>query len=77
MFNAGTMFVVPWEEDWTMPNSLEELIIAAKHVDISREERENQRRSFAYGNTHFENPDISKATIDRAAEQLKSSDAEN
>jgi hypothetical protein len=71
------MIGVPWEDAGTMPDDLEQLIIAAKHVEVSLEERESQRRSFAYGNTHFENPNVSKATIDHAAELLKSSDAEN
>ncbi len=34
------------------------------------EEREAQRRSFAFGNTHFENPLITRDMIDRAAERL-------
>jgi hypothetical protein len=33
-------------------------------------DREAQRRSFAYGNTHIENERITRATIDQAAEAL-------
>ena len=33
-------------------------------------EREAQRRSFAYGNTHIGNPRITRETVDQAAEAL-------
>ncbi len=38
---------------------------------MSPEEKEAQRRSFAYGNTHLSNPNITRETVDRAAERLK------
>ena len=41
------------------------------------EEREIQRRSFAYGNTHFENEFVSREMIDHAAEELKSATLDN
>jgi hypothetical protein len=37
---------------------------------MTADEREQQRRSFAYGNTKIENDRITKATIDRAARDL-------
>jgi tRNA/tmRNA/rRNA uracil-C5-methylase (TrmA/RlmC/RlmD family) len=33
-------------------------------------EREEQRRSFAYGNTHIGNPRITRTMVDEAAEDL-------
>ncbi|MFC7053491.1 hypothetical protein ACFQI3_12410 [Hansschlegelia quercus] len=53
-----------------MPKALEELIRAAKQITPSAEQRERQRRSFAFGNTHFENSLITREMIDREAEKL-------
>ena len=39
--------------------------------DEVEREREEQRRSFAYGNTSLENPSITRAMVDEAAERLK------
>ena len=50
---------------------LDELIQAARKVTMTDAEREQQRRSFAYGNTHFENERITRETVDRAAARLK------
>ncbi|HNO64934.1 MAG TPA: hypothetical protein PKK39_01165 [Tepidiformaceae bacterium] len=51
-------------------DDLDQLLAAARKVRMTPEERERQRRSFAYGNTHAENEKISRSTIDRAAERL-------
>lgn len=50
---------------------LQTLLQAASLRKITVSEQEEQRRSFAYGNTHFENLLITPETIDRAAEALK------
>ena len=60
-----------------MSRNLELLIEAAKQREISPAEQEAQRRSFAYGNTHFENERITRETVDRAAEALRAEDAPN
>ena len=54
-----------------MPTHLEKLIAAARGKDFTAAEREAQRRSFAYGNTHIENPRITRETVDQQAEVLK------
>ncbi len=56
---------------------LEELVRQAKEWPVTDSDREEQRRSFAYGNTHFENERITRDTVDRAAESLKPEDAED
>jgi hypothetical protein len=56
---------------------LEELVKRAKDWAVSASDREEQRRSFAYGNTHFENERITRGTVDAAAESLKLGDAED
>lgn len=53
-----------------MTKELEELIKRAKSVKMTPKEKEQQRRSFAYGNAKTENDRITMATIDRAAELL-------
>jgi hypothetical protein len=54
-----------------MTDNLKELLEKAKSVKVSPEQKEEQRRSFAYGNTNIENPRITRETVDQAAEQLK------
>lgn len=53
-----------------MAEDLKKLIEVAKRVTPTPEEREAQRRSFAYGNTAFENSRITRDMIDREAEKL-------
>jgi len=54
-----------------MTKSLEDLIKLARSLETTPEHREAQRRSFAYGNTHYENSRITRAMVDREAEKLK------
>ena len=53
-----------------MPRELEALLAAARSREVTPAEQEAQRRSFAFGNTHFENERITRDTVDRAAEDL-------
>jgi hypothetical protein len=50
---------------------LQQLLDAAKKLDVSPEQKEEQRRSFAFGNTNIENPRITRQTVDQEAEALK------
>jgi hypothetical protein len=54
----------------TMTDALKTLLEAAKRAKPTAEEREVQRRSFAFGNTAFENALITREMVDRQAEQL-------
>lgn len=54
-----------------MTENLQRLLDLAKTADLSEEELEQQRRSFAYGNTKFENDRITRAMVDEEAENLK------
>jgi hypothetical protein len=56
-----------------MTEDLKALIEAAKKVTPTPEHREEQRRSFAYGNTAYENDRITREMIDRQAEKLAES----
>lgn len=53
-----------------MPTKLQELLDAAKKVVSTPQEKEEQRRSFAYGNTKIENPRITREMVDREADAL-------
>jgi hypothetical protein len=54
-----------------MSDYLRELLEAARHLPFSDDEREAQRRSFAYGNTHIENERVTREMVDEQAEALK------
>jgi hypothetical protein len=53
-----------------MTDSLKKLLEAAKTAKPTPEHREQQRRSFVYGNTHFENELITREMVDREADKL-------
>jgi hypothetical protein len=57
-----------------MTKELDELIEIAKKIKMTPEQQTEQRRSFAYGNTHIENDRITReliADIDRKLHQSK------
>ena len=54
-----------------MTKELLSLLKAAKKVQISPEDAEEQRRSFAFGNANIENARVTRATIDREADRLR------
>uniref|UniRef100_E6QIF2 Uncharacterized protein n=1 Tax=mine drainage metagenome TaxID=410659 RepID=E6QIF2_9ZZZZ len=54
-----------------MMDYLQKLIDAARRVPFPKEEREAQRRSFAYGNTRIENERITREMVDEQAEALE------
>jgi hypothetical protein len=53
-----------------MVHELEKLLEAAKRIAPSTEQKEEQRRSFAYGNTAFENDLITREMVRVEAERL-------
>jgi hypothetical protein len=53
-----------------MTDALKKLLEAAKTAKPTPEHLEEQRRSFVYGNTHFENELITREMVDREAEKL-------
>ena len=54
-----------------MGNKLTALIDRARKVKMSGAQREEQRRSFVYGNTKIENERITREMVDEQAEILK------
>jgi hypothetical protein len=53
-----------------MTDALKKLIEATRTLDQSARDKEQQRRSFAYGNTKFENDRITREMVDLQAELL-------
>jgi hypothetical protein len=60
-----------------MTNRLQQLLDEAKKAVPTEQEKEEQRRSFAYGNTKIENPRITRETVDHAAESLGKQSADS
>lgn len=54
-----------------MTENLRELLEAAKRIEMTAEDKEEQRRSFVYGNANIENPRVTRDMVDKAAEALK------
>jgi hypothetical protein len=54
-----------------MTNRLQELLDEARKNVLTSQEKEEQRRSFAYGNTKIENSRITREMVDQEAESLK------
>ncbi len=53
-----------------MNHKIKPLVDAARRVEMTDEDRENQRVSFAYGNTAIENELITRDMIRSEAERL-------
>ena len=53
-----------------MSEHLNQLIHAARGTRMSGEEKEAQRRSFAYGNARIENDRVTREMVDVAADKI-------
>lgn len=53
-----------------MSEQLQKLIAASRGKTMSDDQKEAQRRSFAYGNAHIENDHVTRQMIDEAAEKI-------
>ena len=53
-----------------MSEELKQLLEEAKRHESSPQEREEQRRSFAYGNTNIENSRVTREIVDEQAQSL-------
>jgi hypothetical protein len=53
-----------------MTNEMRQLIEAASKFSMSDDDKEEQRRSFAYGSAKIENDDVTRDMVDKAAERL-------
>jgi len=57
-----------------MSEKLTALLDRLRFTRMTREQKEEQRRSFAYGNSKIENDRITRRTIDREAEAMAAED---
>jgi hypothetical protein len=60
-----------------MTNRLQQLLDEARKSAPTSQDKEEQRRSFAYGNTKIENSRITRETVDQEAESLKKQSADS
>ncbi len=60
-----------------MTNRLQELLDQARKNVSTSQDKEEQRRSFAYGNTKIENSRITRETVDQEAESLRKQKADS
>jgi hypothetical protein len=60
-----------------MTDRLQELLDEARKNVPTSQEKEEQRRSFAYGNTKTENSRITREMVDHEAESLKKETADS
>lgn len=57
-----------------MTKKLEELVIRARKITMTTAQIGEQRRSFAYGNTHIENKRITREMVAEADKKIETSD---
>ena len=57
-----------------MSKNLEELVIRARKITMTTEQLREQRRSFAYGNTHIENERITREMVAEADRKIETLD---
>jgi hypothetical protein len=62
--------VAELERTTGMNEPLKKLIEVARSAHQTPSDIEVQRRSFAYGNTHFENSKITREMVDRIADEM-------
>jgi hypothetical protein len=55
-----------------MDKALKELIERSRKIEMTQEQEGQQRRSFAYGNTHIENSRITRELIADLDKKLES-----
>jgi hypothetical protein len=57
-----------------MTKNLEELVIRARKITMTQAQLREQRRSFAYGNTHIENERITREMVAEADQKIETRD---
>ena len=53
-----------------MTKEMQQLLEEASKIIMTDNDREEQRRSFAYGSAKIENDDVTREMVDKAAERL-------
>jgi hypothetical protein len=70
--NALTALMSGWTvaQDPETPEDRHVYRCPAHRLEMTPEEREAQRRSFAYGNASLSNPDVTRELVDRVADEM-------
>jgi hypothetical protein len=55
-----------------MTKSLEELVVRTRKIRMTSQQLQEQRRSFAYGNTNIENARVTREMVAEADQELES-----
>ena len=60
-----------------MTTALEELVLKARKINMTEGQLREQRLSFVFGNTHIENPRITREMVADADAKVESEDAKD
>jgi hypothetical protein len=55
-----------------MTKNLEELVVRTRKIRMTSQQLQEQRRSFAYGNTNIENARVTREMVAEADQELES-----
>ncbi|PJE51181.1 MAG: hypothetical protein COV29_02820 [Candidatus Yanofskybacteria bacterium CG10_big_fil_rev_8_21_14_0_10_36_16] len=58
-------------KETNMNQEFNELIEKARQIKMSKEDKERQRISFAYGNLKIKNPNTTREDIEKAAQKIR------
>jgi hypothetical protein len=72
-FTVVATAVVVWKlrKETNVSEKLPDLIELARKHRMTDEEKDEQAKSFAYGNVHMHNESVAKADVERAAVELR------
>jgi hypothetical protein len=56
----------------SMTKNLEELVVRTRKIRMTSQQLQEQRRSFAYGNTNIENARVTREMVAEADQELES-----
>lgn len=59
-----------------MSRQADRLLKKARQIEMSSAQKEEQRRSFAYGNANIENEAVTRETVDQAAAKLQAKESD-
>jgi hypothetical protein len=55
---------------WWRQRRLQKLLDLVRDYEMTPEEREAQRRDFAYGNVRLSNPEVTREMVDKVADEM-------
>lgn len=61
--NVNSSYMEFWNGDGSMTKELQDLVDRTRKIEMTENQLREQRRSFAYGNTHIENERITREMV--------------